>query len=1080
MSQSSQSTEGRVHWTDKARRKVYSAERKPGKLGKPDKLWKKVVSKWKPKAWKAGLGLNTPSLRLAVKAAMAYLDSPTQECSEPGVVFALVEQNVALLDYWFASQREALAVRALLEVAQLNDSCDDLRLLARVGDDSFSQANNMEEKSWKHLRKLTLSAGNESYERAVRSAVDMRGQCPLVLRCGLSFAFPNQTEWAVTDALELGRNPPRTQWGSYVPESSWWVMHSLNDTAAIQAMLSNSSYMPKWVPWAVLGQTGPDAFELLKPRLAQLDNMVADQMKPLFETLSLIESREVAQFMANHLGKKLPKAVKSMVTNYFSAYPEVALEVLPGAGKEGVALAQTLARGDMELANKILLRLEPAARKSLESVLNKLGPVKAQARADEVPDLLISPPWKKPKSSKSQPKTLKLETLAWESTVDWRGRKAPRTYFYDRPPRDLDPKRVEKDLDRLRGQKSMNIFEIDRAVDEAALQFFEEAPAKVWSVYQDDLLPITSRFGVKGVTALIKLSKKRMDLAAEALTYIVAPEVAPFMADVRDKKRAAKSAELWFRLYPEVAVIGLIPVAVGKPGSSQQAALKALRSLEQNLVHQVADRYGDEARKAVDELLNVDPLTLYPSTIPKLPAFADPAALPPVLTASGNALPKEAVNNLLTMLAFSALAEPYAGVQEVAEVLDSSSVEEFTWELFQTWLRAGASTKEEWAFTALAHLGGDEGARRVTPFIRKWPGESAHQRAVLGLDILGQIGSDVALMNLYGIGQKLKYKALKARAREKVDQIAARRNLTRDELADRLVPDFGANDQGEVVLDFGTRQFVVSFDEMLRPVLTGDGKVLKNLPKPGKSDDADKAKDATKRWKALKKDLKQSARGQVLRLERAMTFRRSWSADQFQTFLVEQPLVFQLTRRLIWGQYEDGKLKATFRVAEDQTFANSNDDQVSAEGEIRLPHPLEIDKEETQKWKDLLSDYGLLQPFAQLTRQVYAPKDNETKESELERFSGKQVAYTSILGLEERGWERGEVWDSGVVVHYTKTFPAAHAELLFEPGLFLGSIRESGEQTLEKLVFYKGKKTAPLSELDPILFSELIIDLEAM
>jgi hypothetical protein len=37
----------------------------------------------------------------------------------------------------------------------------------------------------------------------------------------------------------------------------------------------------------------------------------------------------------------------------------------------------------------------------------------------------------------------------------------------------------------------------------------------------------------------------------------------------------------------------------------------------------------------------------------------------------------------------------------------------FAWDLFQSWLTAGAPSKEGWAFTALAHLGDDECARKL-------------------------------------------------------------------------------------------------------------------------------------------------------------------------------------------------------------------------------------------------------------------------------------------------------------------------------------------------------------------------------
>lgn len=69
--------------------------------------------------------------------------------------------------------------------------------------------------------------------------------------------------------------------------------------------------------------------------------------------------------------------------------------------------------------------------------------------------------------------------------------------------------------------------------------------------------------------------------------------------------------------------------------------------------------------------------------------------------------------------------------------------------------RSWRTRKENWAFTSLGILGNDDTARKLTPLIRAWPGESQHKRAVSGLDVLADIGSDVALMLLNGIAKRL-------------------------------------------------------------------------------------------------------------------------------------------------------------------------------------------------------------------------------------------------------------------------------------------------------------------------------------
>ncbi|MDW6056995.1 hypothetical protein SAZ11_01355 [Streptomyces sp. FXJ1.4098] len=49
----------------------------------------------------------------------------------------------------------------------------------------------------------------------------------------------------------------------------------------------------------------------------------------------------------------------------------------------------------------------------------------------------------------------------------------------------------------------------------------------------------------------------------------------------------------------------------------------------------------------------------------------------------------------------------------------------------------------------------------------------------------------------------MKFKALKTRAKEKIEQVAADLGLSGEELADRLVPDFGLDTDGSTVVDYG-------------------------------------------------------------------------------------------------------------------------------------------------------------------------------------------------------------------------------------------------------------------------------------
>ncbi|MBN8740979.1 MAG: hypothetical protein BGP24_20540 [Lysobacterales bacterium 69-70] len=562
----------------------------------------------------------------------------------------------------------------------------------------------------------------------------------------------------------------------------------------------------------------------------------------------------------------------------------------------------------------------------------------------------------------------------------------------------------------------------------------------------------------------------------------------------------------WLLRYPEHAAAALIAPALGKAGEARDCAGAALRFLAGNgheaLILDVAARYGrDDVTTAVRIMLAEDPLDRFPSRRGALPAFWAPRGWRrPLLRANGKALPDAALDHLGSMLTFPSNEELYAGIGQVAAAFTPESLGDFAWDLFNAWLAAAAPSKESWGMTALGWLGNDETARRLTPLIRNWPGEGAHARAVSGLDVLAAIGSDVALMLLNGIAQKVKFKGLQDKAREKIAAVADARGLSAEELEDRLAPDLGLDAAGTLELDFGPRRFRVGFDEALKPyVRDSDGARLGDLPKPRKSDDDALAAAAVERYKQLKKDVRTIASQQVLRLENAMCSRRRWDLPVFERFLAGHPLVRHLVQRLVWGVYEmesddaaqGGRLLQCFRVAEDGSCADADDTPLQlAQGErlrLGLPHALEMPAETAAAFGQLFADYELLQPFAQIGRESFAFSEEERARTELARWKGKVVPTGRVLGLVNKGWRRGQAQDGGGIWYFTK--PLARdlvIELGFEPGIIVGLVDEYPEQTLNELQVGKASEWGgmqngkPFSVLDPIAASELIRDMQML
>jgi len=568
---------------------------------------------------------------------------------------------------------------------------------------------------------------------------------------------------------------------------------------------------------------------------------------------------------------------------------------------------------------------------------------------------------------------------------------------------------------------------------------------------------------------------------AEALAAIESAPAAKQLAASLSQKRAAPVAKAYFERRPDLAVAVLEPIVKNDSKLSPFA-----KPLLQAILRAHPELGSGEPAKPVAKVAAASDV---PAALAKPPELRKPVTLdawqtglPQVLLQNGKALPDAAVTNLLLVLHQAPLHTqvPNAALEEVKRTCDRESLASFVWALFENWLGVGGSSKEGWAFAAMGHLGDDECARKLAPLVRAWPGESQHARAVSGLDVLGAIGTDVALMHLHGIAQKVKFKGLQEKARLKMDALAKARGLTAEELADRLVPDLGLDETGSMALDFGSRTFTVGFDEELKPfVLDASGTRVGDLPKPNKTDDAEKAKEASERFKALKKDARTIAAMQILRLEIAMCSQRRWTASDFKSFIVDHPLVVHLARRLVWSGD-----KSTFRVAEDRSYVSADDRAVVLPkgASVGAVHRLDLDAKTIAAWGDHFGRYELLQPFDQLGRALFTIEDKEKKSSTLERTKGMKVKTGKVLGLEARGWRKGAAQDAGWVWDMHKTIAGFELTLPLGGGLCMGwhegtpSDQELGAVDIAR----QGEAKATFGMLTPVVFSELVRELEML
>ena len=527
-------------------------------------------------------------------------------------------------------------------------------------------------------------------------------------------------------------------------------------------------------------------------------------------------------------------------------------------------------------------------------------------------------------------------------------------------------------------------------------------PERIWC----ELVRKNPRYGEIETAIEYQTSAAWAALQVEALGLFATPEAAAVMwALFKARGKATGPARAWLLEHPDVVEPMLVEAAAGGFGSGR--ARRFLASLR-----------GRREAPAKG--------WLHPADLPEA----------------------EHVEVLLDAVKRSTLVKPDPRLAKV------DPNHELAWALFETWLDAGAPAKDGWVMWALGLLGNDLTALALGPLMKRWPKERQNARALKGLRVLEHLGTDNALATLASVARTARTASLKQHAQDALEAIAERRGLDIDELQDRLVPTCGIGE----VLDYGTRSFPVVLRPDLRLAVEVDGERKTSPPRARKTDTS--AKAARQAWTIHKKALSTSLKEQRQRLEQALAEGRPWSPAAF-AFVLEQPLLSVLARQLIWRP-EGGE---PFRIAEDGSFADIDDDPVDIEGAVRLLHPVELPAKEIAAWAEICSDYELLPPFDQLGRPCRRLEADERDLRALpipEGFREPWMGWTAIQrnpawirpGFEEvfiRTWRHHEGWQARLL---------ASGWLENEPP--------------EHLVFarFPGAPPEPLSEVPPRVLSE--------
>lgn len=344
-----------------------------------------------------------------------------------------------------------------------------------------------------------------------------------------------------------------------------------------------------------------------------------------------------------------------------------------------------------------------------------------------------------------------------------------------------------------------------------------------------------------------------------------------------------------------------------------------------------------------------------------------PEELPPLTTRPGVSLlePIDAATVLGAIRLELGQERPVQALSAIRRTFTDESLDEFMVAVGKQYDRIREPAKNRWAFFAMGPLGGDRCAA--------WLGdEMAHatpQRAQQSCELLGRIGTGLALYDLYGFAKDTRLRSTHRRAAEEtLAHVVADRHVGLNDLLDRAVPATAPEAAHARILATATR-----------------------------------------------------------RLEERMIAGRRLALHELRRYFVEHPLIGALAERVVWATFDGNVVVATFRAVRGEAGERAQLFDAAGQAVLLAPsgpvigvlHPAELPPSTRRKtlaaWKSAFEAAKIQPLFEQLDRPLFELREQEGG-TNLGRFKMRRVDYRRLRDVlvMARGWHpRGATsrWD---------------------------------------------------------------------
>ena len=360
---------------------------------------------------------------------------------------------------------------------------------------------------------------------------------------------------------------------------------------------------------------------------------------------------------------------------------------------------------------------------------------------------------------------------------------------------------------------------------------------------------------------------------------------------------------------------------------------------------------------------------------------------------------------------------------------------------------------------------------------------------------LGTLASPEAIAQLTRLRTKIKYSMARKLIEKSLQATADKMGMTRFELEDFAVDEYGLDRDGSATFKIGDAQASLQLFGDGRVGVAwqnAHGKVLKAIPAGFKKNFSNEVRSI----RNTAKELEQAYRSQKLRLEASLIVTREMRYSHWRKYFLEHNVLGFLGRRLIWVfRNTQGGEQSAMWINGDMRNSFGEPVSLGDSDKVRLWHPLSTDTQELQRWRDVVFKNGVYQPFRQAFREVYEVGESE-RETRLysNRFAGVLMRQHQFASLcKEREWDyrlMGAHFDGFNVPTKKLDSWKMHAEFYVDlpsdrkPSLRDSALAEESAAGINMFIgsdqvrFYREEREISIEEVPALVYSEIMRDID--